>query len=53
MEVLEKIDDDCDARGLHFVKIGSEGAVDAYGIEKVPTLVFYRNEVPNMFEGKV
>ena len=52
LEVLEKIDDDCDAKGLHFVKIKSEGAADAYGIETLPTLVFYRNQVPNMYDGK-
>ena len=52
MESLEKIDDDCDLRGIHFVKIGETGAEEAYGIEKTPKLVYFKNDLPNMFEGK-
>ena len=51
LENLEMIDDDCDTRGIHFVKIAEAGAGDKFGITSLPTLVFFRNNVPNIFEG--
>lgn len=63
MENLEKIDDELDAEGVHFVKLrdGATVAADhqshrkvseAYGISKLPALVYYRNELPSLFEGE-
>ena len=52
LETLERIDDECDAKGIHFVKVKEPRAGEAYGINRLPKLVFFRNELPNIFEGK-
>ncbi|XP_037080848.1 uncharacterized protein LOC119101604 isoform X2 [Pollicipes pollicipes] len=48
---LENIDDECDTRGIHFVKTDDEDAAKAYGIEEFPTLVYFENEIPNVYDG--
>ena len=47
------IDDDCDTRGVHFVKIADPAAAYHYGISTLPTLVYFKNGVPNLFDGKI
>ena len=51
MEILEDIDDDCDVHGVHFVKISDPAAAYHFGISSMPTLVYFKNKVPNIFEG--
>jgi len=51
LESLEQIDDDCDTRGVHFVKIADPAAAYHYGISSLPTLVYFKNSVPNLFDG--
>ncbi|GAB6029507.1 protein disulfide-isomerase precursor [Chamberlinius hualienensis] len=48
---LETIDDDCDKKGIHFVKIDSEQTAKEYGIDTIPALVYFENEIPNLYEG--
>ena len=55
LETLESIDDDCSAREIHFVKIASDGdnkEDDIFGIDKLPKLVYFKDKIPNMYEGK-
>lgn len=53
LENLEMIDDDCDTRGIHFVKISEAGAGAKFGLATLPTLVFFRSNVPNIFDGEL
>ncbi len=52
METLERIDDECDSKGIHFVKVKEANGGEAFGIEHLPKLVFFKNELPNVFEGR-
>ena len=53
LESLEKIDDECDAEGVHLVKISDAKAAKSHGLEdKMPGLVYFRDpDTPNLFEG--
>lgn len=51
LEELEKIDDDCDEKGIQFVKIDDERTSRSYGIESVPAIVFFEKQVPNIYSG--
>jgi len=53
LESMETIDDDCDTRGVHFVKIADPSAAYHYGISTLPTLVYFKNSVPNLFDGEL
>jgi len=53
LESVETIDDDCDAHGVHFVKISDPAAAYHYGISTLPTLVYFKNTVPNLFDGEL
>jgi len=53
LESLEKIDDDCDTRGVHFVKISSSGGKSKFGVSSTPTLVFFKNKAPHFYEGNL
>jgi len=53
LESVETIDDDCDTRGVHFVKIADPAAAYHYGISTLPTLVYFKNSVPNLFDGEL
>jgi len=53
LESMETIDDDCDTRGVHFVKIADPAAAYHYGISTLPTLVYFKNSVPNLFDGEL
>ena len=52
LENMETIDDDCDVHGVHFVKISDPAAAYHYGITTLPTLVYFKNSVPNLFDGE-
>ena len=49
---METVDDDCDNKGVHFVKIADPAAAYHYGITTLPTLVYFKNSVPNLFDGE-
>ena len=56
LETLEHIDDDCSVRGIHFVKVASDEndeSNDVFGIEKLPKLVYFEDNIPNMYEGEL
>ena len=52
LETLETIDDDCDGHGVHFVKISDPAAAYHFGVSSLPTLVYFKNKLPNVFEGE-
>ncbi|GIY02017.1 thioredoxin domain-containing protein [Caerostris extrusa] len=50
---LENIDDDADKLGIPFVKIDDTQLAEDYGIEHLPSLVFFENQVPNYYKGNL
>ncbi|GAU98024.1 hypothetical protein RvY_09228 [Ramazzottius varieornatus] len=51
LKELENIDDDCDKHGIHFVKTDDKKLAKSYGIDEYPTLVYFEDQIPNMYEG--
>ena len=49
---LENIDDDCEQAGVPFVKIDNDAEAKEYGIDELPTLVYFENRIPSIYEGK-
>lgn len=49
---LEKIDDDCDRHGIQFVKIDDQKAAKDFGIDNVPSIVYFEKQIPNVYDGK-
>lgn len=49
---LENIDDECDGRGIYFVKIDNYEEAKEYGIDNIPTLVYFESEIPYIFDGE-
>ncbi|XP_076227212.1 hulk isoform X2 [Nomia melanderi] len=50
---LEKIDDDCDKHGIQFVKIDDEKAAKDFGIDNLPSIVYFEKQIPNVYDGDV
>ncbi|XP_032681273.1 uncharacterized protein LOC116848848 isoform X2 [Odontomachus brunneus] len=48
---LENIDDDCDDHNIAFVKINDLEEAKEYGIESLPTLVFFERRIPHVYDG--
>ena len=48
---LEHIDDECDMYGIHFIKIDDPAEAREYGIDDVPSLVYFENSIPHLYEG--
>ncbi|RWS24346.1 uncharacterized protein B4U80_03687, partial [Leptotrombidium deliense] len=54
LKELEHIDDDCDRNGIVFVKTDDLEAADKYNVrDKLPTIVFFENEVPAIYDGDI
>ncbi|KAG1669120.1 putative protein disulfide-isomerase C1F5.02 [Nymphon striatum] len=51
LDELENIDDDTDKHGIKFVKIDDHDVAKEYGIDDLPTLIYFENKIPNMYEG--
>ncbi|XP_017758613.1 PREDICTED: uncharacterized protein LOC108549636 isoform X4 [Eufriesea mexicana] len=51
LEELENIDDDCDRHGITFVKTQDYKVAEDYGVTDFPVLVYFENQIPNVFEG--
>lgn len=49
---LENIDDECDAYGIHMVKIQDAQLAKRYGIKTLPALIYFRNGNPLIFDGR-
>lgn len=48
---LENIDDEADQLGIAFVKINDEDLAKEYNLGELPKLVYYRNQIPIIYEG--
>jgi len=48
---LENIDDECDQNDIAFVKIDDDKEAEEWGIEEIPTIVFFENGIPHIYEG--
>ncbi|KAJ6215940.1 hypothetical protein RDWZM_010440 [Blomia tropicalis] len=51
LQKLEEIDDDADERDVGFVKISDETLAYEYGLEDLPSLVYYRKKIPIVYSG--
>lgn len=52
LQELENIDDDADNLGISFVKINDIELVEELGLQKLPSLVYYRSTSPILYEGE-
>lgn len=50
---LENIDDECDTLGITFVKIDNADEAKEYGIEKIPSLLYFEKGIPTLYEGNL
>ncbi|KAJ6634044.1 putative protein disulfide-isomerase C1F5.02, partial [Pseudolycoriella hygida] len=48
---LENIDDDCDQNDIAFVKIDDDNEAAEWGIDEIPTIVFFERGIPHIYEG--
>lgn len=53
LEELEHIDDECDKYGIQFVKIDDPHAAVEYGLDSLPTVVYFEKGIPNMYDGNL
>ncbi|XP_044757514.1 uncharacterized protein LOC123315746 isoform X4 [Coccinella septempunctata] len=51
LEELEHIDDDCDKYGIQFVKIDDPSAANEYGLDSLPSIVYFEKGLPNVYDG--
>ena len=50
---MEKIDDDCDVKGISLVKVNENNAGEKFGINNLPKLVYFKHEIPSVYDGKI
>ena len=48
---LENIDDELTEQGIVIVRIDNDAEAKEYGIDHLPTLVYFENKIPAMYEG--
>lgn len=53
LEELENIDDDCNRHQIKFVKTQDFTIAEQYGITDFPVLVYFEENVPNVYEGRL
>lgn len=53
LEELENIDDECDALGINFVKIDNIDEAKEYGIDNVPSLIYFEKGIPAVYDGRL
>ncbi|XP_029175153.1 uncharacterized protein LOC114943658 isoform X2 [Nylanderia fulva] len=53
LQELENIDDEADQLGIGFVKIADEALADEYNLGSLPTLVYYRHQIPIIYENEL
>lgn len=51
LEELETIDDDCDKHGIQFVKIDDADVAKEFGIDEIPSIVYFEKQIPNLYDG--
>lgn len=53
LQELENIDDEADQLGIGFVKINDESLAEEYNLGQLPSLVYYRHQIPIIYEGEL
>ncbi|XP_020712935.1 uncharacterized protein LOC101452398 isoform X5 [Ceratitis capitata] len=48
---LENIDDECDQNDIAFVKIDDDSEAKEWGIDDIPSIVFFERGIPHIYEG--
>lgn len=48
---MENIDDELDKEGIVIVRLDDENEAKEYGIDHLPTLVYFENKIPAIYEG--
>lgn len=51
LEALEEIDGEVDQYGIDFVKIASHEAAATYNVVNIPSLVYFRKQIPMLYDG--
>lgn len=52
LKELENIDDECDEKGIAFVKIDDDELAQTYGLhDELPALVYFENRIPSVYQG--
>lgn len=49
---LENIDDECEEKGISFVKTSDEGVDKEFDLPELPAVVYYRNKFRKMYNGQ-
>lgn len=49
---MENIDDDLDKEGIVIVRLDNDAEAKEYGIDHLPTLVYFEDKIPALYEGK-
>lgn len=48
---MENIDDELEKEGIVIVRIDNDAEAKEYGIDHLPTLMYFENKIPSMYEG--
>lgn len=48
---MENIDDELEKEGIVIVRLDDENEAKEYGIDHLPTLVYFENKIPAIYEG--
>lgn len=48
---MENIDDELEKEGIVIVRLDDEKEAKEYGIDHLPTLVYFENKIPAIYEG--
>ena len=51
IDELEHIDDELEEKGIELVKCSGKGVEKEYGLGHVPLLVYFRDQIPNTYNG--
>ncbi|WP_407809629.1 hypothetical protein, partial [Staphylococcus aureus] len=51
LQELEKIDDDTDRHGIHFVKTDDIKLAKDFGVTSLPSLVYFEEKIPSIYQG--
>lgn len=53
LDGLERIDQETDALDITFVKVSDPRYAKKYGVNKLPSLVYFRRKFPSIYRGRV
>lgn len=51
MNEMENIDDELEKAGIVIVRLDNEAEAKEYGIDHLPTLVYFEGKIPAIYEG--